>query len=138
MLKHNLYIIWKSDNELGIPVVDEQHRAIISVINTLHYFTIHNMGKEVLESILITLKEYTKYHFMLEENVMEMEGYPDFDHHQKLHNQLAIKMKQISSKIKIEHDPGELLKFLRDWWLNHICVEDRKYAEFINNKTGGV
>jgi hemerythrin len=31
-------------------------------------------------------------------------------------------------------DAAELLSFLHDWIVNHILVEDRRFATFINQK----
>lgn len=133
-MNNSLYIIWSDNNNLGIPIIDEQHRAIISTINTLHYFTVNNMEKEVLDSTIVILNEYTKYHFLLEEEIIKSENYNKFNEHKKLHQQLAIETQKISSNVQKEQDPSELLKFLKNWWLNHICVEDRKYATFILGK----
>lgn len=133
-MRSHLYIVWNDTHHLGIPIIDEQHRAIISTINTLHYFKINNKEKEVMDSTLIILNEYTKYHFLTEEDIICVEEYVEIDEHKKLHKQLAIETKRISSDIKFESDPSELLKFLKSWWLNHICVEDKKYADFIIGK----
>ena len=34
----NLYITWKNEDELGIPIIDEQHRGVVTAINSLFYF----------------------------------------------------------------------------------------------------
>ena len=33
----SLYINWKDDFNIGIPVVDEQHRGLVVLINSFHY-----------------------------------------------------------------------------------------------------
>ena len=42
---HNLYIIWEEGYNLGIPIIDEQHRAIVATINTYHYFVTGGKGR---------------------------------------------------------------------------------------------
>lgn len=133
-MRNQLYIIWDNKYELGIPIIDEQHRAIISTINTLHHFIMNKKERDVLDSTLIILGEYTKFHFLTEEYIMQEEGYPELGEHKKLHAQLAMETNRVSSKIKFKQDPSELLKFLKGWWLNHICIEDRKYADVIAGK----
>jgi len=48
-MKNILYIVWSDNNELGIPIIDEQHRAIISTINSLHYFMQPGHGDDIIQ-----------------------------------------------------------------------------------------
>ena len=47
-MKTTLYIAWNDDNKLGIPIIDEQYRAIISTINSLHYFMQIGHGDDII------------------------------------------------------------------------------------------
>lgn len=40
-MKGALCIVWSDTNNLGIPIIDEQHRGIISASNSL-YFSMQN------------------------------------------------------------------------------------------------
>lgn len=40
----NLYITWKPEHALGIPILDEQHRAVVATINSLFYFMQQDRG----------------------------------------------------------------------------------------------
>ncbi|WP_310600639.1 bacteriohemerythrin [Desulfobulbus sp.] len=126
-----LYIIWSEENNLGIPIVDEQHRAIISTINTLHYFMRNKNGTMITSSTVTILNEYTKFHFITEEGIIKNWKYPEAESHIKLHNELYIKTIDMTSKLRIHNDNSELLQFLKNWWIRHICIEDKKYASFI-------
>ena len=64
-MKNNLYIVWTDNNEVGYPIIDEQHRGIISIINTLHYFIQTGKGNEVIKPTMIMLEQYINYHFIL-------------------------------------------------------------------------
>ena len=33
-----LYIVWNEKNNIGVPIIDEQHRGIVIAINSLYYF----------------------------------------------------------------------------------------------------
>ncbi len=127
-----LYINWSDDNNLGIPIIDEQHRGIISTINSLYYFIQMGQGEEILESILIMLIQYTEIHFATEEGIIAKVNYPAFAEHKALHSTLIGKTKRLSLDINKGKDATNVLKFLRDWWLNHINKEDKKYVQFLN------
>lgn len=35
---HTLFIVWSDMNETGIKIIDDQHRGIVSVINSLYFY----------------------------------------------------------------------------------------------------
>ena len=44
-MNNNVFIVWKNSNDCGINIIDEQHRGIVSTINTLFYFKISDEVK---------------------------------------------------------------------------------------------
>jgi len=56
-MKNILYIVWSDNNSVGIPIIDEQHRGIISTINSLHFFIQAGHGDEILKPTLIMLEQ---------------------------------------------------------------------------------
>lgn len=136
-LTRDLYIIWSDRNNIGIPILDEQHRSIVATINSLYYFVGMKRDIEVLAPTIEIITQYTRIHFRTEEAILADCAYPDLDEHMQLHQQLVAKMKQIAAESNESGDTGVLLKFLKDWWLDHINVEDIKYAPFVLSKIKG-
>ena len=135
-MKNVLYIVWSDNNKLGIPIIDEQHRGIVSTINSLHYFMQTGHGREIIKPTLITVQQYTDIHFRTEEALMTEAGYPAFDEHAKLHRELMDKTRRLSVDANRHKDPIEVLRFLKGWWLAHISKEDRKYTPFLTRLVG--
>ena len=133
-MKKTLYIVWSEENEVGIPIIDEQHRGIISTINSLHYFMQTGKSGEIIKPILIMLEQYTIIHFNTEESLIEDAGYPDLENHRKLHDNLLANTRNFFIELNKSEDPAILLKFLKDWWLTHINVEDKKYVSLVKEK----
>ena len=133
-MKQELYIAWNDNNFLGIPIIDEQHRSIVAIINTLHYFVEKHMELEVLTPIISAISQYTIIHFKTEEIMLKEAGYPSLDDHILLHKHLVNEMKSVADESTQERDVEPLLKFLKAWWLNHINREDRKYVSFITSQ----
>jgi len=135
-MREALYIVWDFDNELDIPIIDEQHRAIVSTINSLFYFIHERLTLVALRPTLHILEEYTKLHFTTEEMLMEKAGYSGVGDHVLLHRQLAKRTATIAHS-PLDADSGhEVLSFLKDWWLHHINWEDRKYAPSVQRYLG--
>ena len=136
---HGLYIIWDDKNNLGIDIIDEQHRAIVSTVNSYHYYLANGKVDLALKPILITLNQYTKIHFMTEEDLLEVTEYPDRKEHQQHHQKLSQRMVEIAKASIQEKDYYVVLQFLKKWWLNHIRIEDFKYASHVKkNRTKGI
>jgi hemerythrin-like metal-binding domain len=127
----NVLIVWADIHETGIPIIDEQHRGIVSTINSLFYFMRKQRGQDVMAPTLLMLEQYTKVHFLTEETLLEAAGYPGLETHRQLHRGLIDTMFRISLLSKRSGDPDELLAFLKDWWLQHINGNDRAYAPFL-------
>ncbi len=128
---NSLYIVWTEKNDLGIPILDEQHRGIISSINSLYYFMHAGQGHEIVEPTLKTLDQYVYVHFKTEEALLHKAGYPETEQHLVLHRGLVEKTRKLSFNIERKQDSKLLLKFLRQWWLGHINQEDKKYVPFV-------
>ena len=131
LLSHNILIVWQPSYNLGIPIVDEQHRGIVSTINSLCYAIQKKHGNEILKPIIGMVNEYTRFHFEIEEDFLKKCNYPDLEKHRTLHKELIQTLSQKSKDSIWNKDPLEFLSFLKDWWINHICKEDRIFKDYL-------
>jgi len=134
MFKHNILIVWEPSYNLGVPIVDEQHRGIVSTINSLCYAIQHKHGNEMLKPVIGMVTEYTRIHFEIEEDFLKKCGYPNLEDHKILHKELTNALSQTSKDSIWNKDPQEFLEFLKNWWINHICKEDRVFSQYVKNK----
>jgi len=131
MLQHNVLIVWNSKYDLGIPIIDEQHRGIVSTINSLHFGMQNNYGKSMLSPIVDTMQDYTRIHFQIEESFLEKIDFPNANKHRELHHELSLQLANAGRNSMLDKDPYQFLVFLKNWWLNHICNEDLIYRDYI-------
>jgi len=129
LLAHNVFIIWKHEYDLGIPIIDEQHRGIVTIINSLHYGTQSIYIKNILSPTINMLRSYADIHFQTEEYFLETINYPDTANHRLLHQEYTSKLAGIERGISIDRDPSQLMGFLKKWWLGHICEEDMLFKD---------
>lgn len=131
-MEHKLYIVWNDRYCIGIPIIDEQHRCIVSIINSIHYFIEEHRELDVLHSIIDMMIQYTVIHFKTEEAMLKEAGYPHIEDHVQLHKHLIDQLKGVvSHKAMQDRDVEPLMKLLKAWWLSHINQEDRKYVPFM-------
>ena len=74
---------WSSKIEVGLPMIDEQHRQLFDLAATFR-----GAGDQirVLKSLAM-LTEYVKVHFREEEELMASCHYPDLEAHRRLHGE---------------------------------------------------
>ena len=126
------FIVWDKHSETGISLIDEQHKGIVSIINTFYYMIGKKMNNHMLYSYFInTLKNYSNIHFITEENFLEELQYDNIDQHKEWHRKLTIEIDIIKREGIKANDPMPLLKFLKKWWIEHINEQDRQYAQKI-------
>ena len=126
-----LFIVWTEKNNLGIPIIDEQHRGIISTINSLYHSIQMGDYEDTVKPLLVALEHYTKIHFRTEKDLMLKAEYPNFNNHIALHNKLFEKTKTFSANANVLPDATEVLRFLKKWWLTHINKEDRHFSFWV-------
>lgn len=127
---------WRPEFSVSVRQLDDQHGKLVGMVNELHDAMRVGKGKEVLGPILSSLISYTASHFAEEEKLMQQHGYPDLARHKPEHDKLT---RQVLDLQKQYQSNGMVLSmtvmnFLRDWLVNHIQGEDKKYGPFFNGK----
>jgi hemerythrin len=133
LLEHNLFIIWKPEYNLGIPIIDDQHRGIVAIINSLYFGTQCSHVSNILAPTIGMLRSYAQIHFQIEEYFLEIIDYPELLSHRLLHQEYNSKLAEIERKSMLDKDPYQLMVFLKKWWLVHICEEDTLYRSLLCN-----
>ena len=124
-----LYIVWNDDSNLDIPIIDEQHHAIVATINSLYFFIQEGWGLSALKPTLNIIKMYSAFHAKTEEGILMNLQYPDLHHHIECQKQFEKHVDEATSEAMLNQDPNILLKFLRAWWIGHLKSEHVEYAE---------
>ena len=114
---------WSDALNTGVADIDEQHKRLVALFNTLKQAIIDRRGSQVCTEILDQLVDYTQVHFRFEEELMQASGYSLYDSHKKLHDELlaqihAYRQKLLSESGSISFD---LLRFMQAWLTKHIC-----------------
>jgi hemerythrin-like metal-binding protein len=126
-----LYIIWNDSNLLSIPIIDEQHRGIVSAINSFHYLVMDGQGMDSIQPTLHALEQLTLLHFRTEEGLFAKTDFPGRAEHVQAHRNFFRQMQAASREAVDSGDSKVMLDFLKKWWLGHINLEDRKYLSHI-------
>ncbi|MDR2397941.1 MAG: bacteriohemerythrin [Spirochaetaceae bacterium] len=132
-----ILVEWDDRYLVDIPVIDEQHKELIRMTNTLYQGCLQGDVKAkvyFMETVHGTV-DYVKYHFSAEEKILESVQYPGIGEHKKEHEGF---IRQIFEQVKSfeggrKFVPNDFVRYLKDWILAHIALTDKKYAEYIHH-----
>jgi hemerythrin-like metal-binding protein len=122
--------------ELGIDSMDVQHKRWIELTNNLHESVRKKEDNDIVGQTIKDILDYTHTHFADEERLMSENGYPDYAHHKKLHDELINKLNNIQDRLKNGHLvlTVEVAILLSNWLGDHIKGVDKLYAPFLKEK----
>ncbi|MCB8746844.1 bacteriohemerythrin [Rhodoferax sp. U2-2l] len=115
----------------GLPTVDDQHHALVDMINRFGHALMRPQGASAaeIEALFQDLKRYTIYHFREEEALMEQRGVYaiHIEHHRHEHAQFLADLVHMHTSMAGDNREAAtaLLNFLSNWLAFHILGTDR-------------
>lgn len=132
-----MLVEWNKELETGVTFVDTDHKVLINLLNQVHACIEANEESTVLGSVLDALVEYTDYHFLREEKMMELSGYEGLDAHISVHRALSRQVRSVYTNHQTDPwgiHPEQVRDFLQSWLTDHIMGHDFAYRDAcINN-----
>jgi hemerythrin-like metal-binding protein len=125
-------IYWNDSFATHIVSIDNDHKLVLTYMDELYHAISQGNDFSELTIIIKKLIDYSNVHFDREEVLMSKHLYPLLKTHQIMHREYK---KEIDNFIEMAYQKDtktmiKLLSFLKDWFINHIQVEDRKYVDF--------
>jgi hemerythrin len=124
---------WKDSFKIGIEELDLQHRTFLEYLNECYTDSAAGNHTKVDSAMIAKLRQYATVHFRREEELLRFVNYPDMERQEKQH----IYFEQQILSLEAERDAGrprdveEVFTFLRDWFLNHILEEDKRFVPLV-------
>lgn len=127
------FVSWDDKLSVGIQVIDDDHKRLLTLINNLQTAVYYPTGEAFERQALKELVDYTKYHFQREEELMASHEYPDFEAHKRQHEEMIARVQRFleSYEQNREGTIEEMTGFLKSWLLNHIAGTDQKYSPYL-------
>jgi len=130
-----VHLEWKSIWNCGHQVIDQQHRDLLDLANSLIDLSLTDFETENIILKFQQLIESISRHFADEENVLALAGFPDAKHHSDQHRILARKVNRLSKNLaQSEVKPSVFFTFLvEEVIVGHLLTEDVLYFPYIRN-----
>ena len=128
-------IVWKSQYETGIPIIDEQHRRLFETLDQVQEAVAHGSTKNEIRGFVQALLAATREHFRTEEAIMTRHGFPDLLAHIREHEMMLEKLEDLNQRFEESQDSMALLvtTFMGGWLRHHISEGDFNYAQYIKS-----
>jgi hemerythrin len=116
------FISWGADYELGIPLIDAQHKKLFEIINTYHDSEIST------EDAFAALISYIDFHFKTEEYYFDKFNYKFTKEHKAAHEYYKKTVFELHDKYLKNNSKNnirvEIEEFVKDWISDHIRLSD--------------
>lgn len=118
---------WKERYSLGNSEIDEQHKKLFELINS-----VPDANESQLLTIVDEISRYVAYHFTSEEKLMKEINYPEMDEHIMEHRALIEEAKELRENGNAHTLSKEnLYQILKEWLLHHILTIDMKMKPYL-------
>jgi len=129
-------IAWSNEFALGIDEIDEQHKALVGMINALDASTHGDFSMDTVRRLLAELNDYVRSHFAFEERLMAGGGCLKelVTRHLGEHAYFRSVLRDLTCDFENgrRNVTVTLIEYLVHWLLHHIVVVDRAMAHQLN------
>lgn len=126
---------WKDIYSVGDDRIDSEHKKLFDIAQEAFNVVDDKKRAYKIKEVVISLYSYMQTHFEHEEDYMEDIGYPNFEKHKKLHENITQSMNDFLKKLPtldVELFEKELARLIDIALVQHIIQEDRKIMDFTN------
>ncbi len=122
-------IEWRKEFETGVADVDQEHRELVGLINSLHESVAGGADRARIAEFLGEVFARIAAHFALEESIMRKHAYDEYEAHKAEHEKLLDEIRDIMDAQ--QDDPSTsyaqgLALTVRDWFVNHFKSKDAR------------
>ncbi|HEY9629847.1 MAG TPA: hemerythrin family protein [Coleofasciculaceae cyanobacterium] len=130
---------WSHELSVGVPMIDSQHKELISAFNDLSEAIEQGRGASAIKKLLTFLKYFTEWHFEQEESCAAKHRCAISETNHQAHTRFL----EIFSHLQVEYrESGASEEIARtvhaqlaDWLVNHIMTIDTQIGKCIRHAT---
>lgn len=127
---------WDESYSVGIEQIDDQHRALLEMINRLDDAVSGGSDTNIVIDLLRALREYAVYHFATEEELMLAGGHDRerYRRHKAEHKEFVEQLERFGENLEngVSHAvAASLLEYLVQWLMEHVLGLDKEAGRFL-------
>ncbi|MFC1526098.1 bacteriohemerythrin [Candidatus Latescibacterota bacterium] len=130
--------VWVRQLELGIPLIDGQHRKLVEHLDDLNRAVTAGRPMGEVSQCIDFLLQYTEEHFHTEEQFLAEKHYPGLEDHRKLHQTFRANVAKARRAVETRLEQKQSVDLVRSmvihWYVEHIKGTDQQYATYLREK----
>ena len=121
---------------VGEKSIDAEHDLQMQLLDSLAQAIQRGGELSPMKYILEQFIEFSDMHFLSEQLVMRLHGYPGYEPHLEEHTRLMKKVREVwSNLLQGENAPSlVLVQELRQWLVTHIAQEDAAFGAYLKEQ----
>jgi hemerythrin len=133
-------VAWSSEFEVGVELIDRQHRELIDRINKLLAGIREGRGREETFALMRFLQEYVVEHFQAEERFMLQNHYAEYAAHKEIHDAFIADLDVLADTLASTGIDSELVVNVNqkviNWMVAHIFMIDKGLKSCLTGSAG--
>lgn len=128
------YLEWQDKFSNNIHQMDNDHKKNLIMCCIIINSVLSKEDNSLIKLYFSMLYSHTKKHFEEEEILMKKYKYPQLKEHQSHHEELLNSLSIISEKTHPWNSERSAVKFIKEWFVDHIIHDDMLLGSFLNRK----
>lgn len=120
---------WKDEYATGIQEIDQQHKTLLGFITEFEAAVEGRAHWNTVQPLIARAREFVKFHFAVEESIMQIVNYPMLIPHRAEHQYVLKQFSELERRVLREELKGELLPMMSSWLFQHMIESDKPFAE---------
>lgn len=130
-------LVWSREFEIGVEIIDRQHRELIERINLLLNAIRRGKGQEESLALVHFLQEYVVEHFRSEEAYMRRKNYHDYANHKEMHDAFIADLNDLVTDLQQQGINSDQVVTINrqviNWVVAHIFLVDKGLRQLSDN-----
>jgi hemerythrin len=116
--------------------LDAEHQVQLGLVTGLEQALRERRPASEVDEILDRLVSYTDAHFMAEQLLMRLHGYPHYQAHQQEHDHLVEQIRELERRYRADEIALSLdtVDSLKAWLLGHTRQADQALADYLDQR----
>lgn len=132
-------LTWHDDLNVGLDVMDEDHRALFVLLNRIHEDKVQEHGKAFV-TLFAELVHHLEEHFGREDELMRRHGFFAYHCHHGEHEHVLERVRTLHDEAKAGQPEGAQLFLDREivpWFIQHRNTMDLVTSRFLLGQLSG-
>lgn len=121
--KTPMLVGWHEDFKQHKEIIDEQHRAILATVNSIHYLALKADESNIVKHVMM-LHTQLQMHFQTELHILQQHESPLMSVYELQAKEFLDSLLDVLDAKNHEHQTQQLFDKFKTWWQHHLALHE--------------